>query len=82
MKIGLQTDPICPLRNEEIEDAEHLFLRCRAAQEVQRQANDHNWATITAPSNSSHSVQNLLSSIGSSNPLVKMDRVVAFMWRI
>ena len=82
MRRGLQIDPICHLCNEEIEDAEHLFLRCRTAQEVWRQANDHNWVTINAPSNFSHGVQNWLSSIRSSNPLVKMDGVVAHMLSI
>ena len=76
----LQIDPICPLCNTNIEDMKHLFLRCHAAQEVWRLANDHNWVSINMPSDSFGSVQNWLSNLRTSTPLVALDRIVALLW--
>ena len=79
LNIGLQIDPICPLCNIEIEDVEHLFLQCHAAQEVWRLANDYNWVSINAPSDSFVCVENWLSNLRTSTPPVPLDRIVPLL---
>ena len=77
---GLQIDLICPLCNVEIEDVDHLFRRCSIAQEVWGLPNEHNWVCINAGTNSINNVQNWLSDLRTSTPLVPLDRVVALLW--
>ena len=57
LNIGLQIDPIRPLCNEEIEDVEHPFHRCRAPKEMWKHANGHDWVSFNVPCNNSHSLQ-------------------------
>jgi len=82
LKRGLQIDPICPLCNADIEDMEHLFLRCPTAQEVWQLAKDHNWAPVTMPPVPAESVQIWLSKLRASISRGPFDRVVALLWSI
>jgi len=55
--------PICPFFNNDIEDVEHLCLRCQSMQDVWKLARNHNWVFVNVPQSCVPSIQNWLSNL-------------------
>jgi len=81
LRRGLQIDPLCPLCNNDIEDLEHLFLKCPVVHDVWHLAKVHKWLSIPLRVAPDDNLQSWLAKLRISPSPVPLDRVVA-LWSI
>ena len=82
LKRRLQIDPLCPLCNNDIEDLEHLFLKCPVVHATWQLAKVHKWLSIPLMVDPGDNLQSWLSKLRTSSSPVPLDRVVALLWSI
>ena len=82
LKRGLPIDPLCPLCHNDIEDSEHLFLKCPLVHEVWHLAKVYKWLSIPLRVALGDTLQSWLAKLRNSPTPVPLDRVVALLWSV
>ena len=69
----------CPFCHTTTEDTTHLFLGCAVSQDYWRLTVSHNWLNMTPHFDPQIGILQIFSDARVTDPVVKMDRLVALL---